>query len=162
MKKLLWLAGLLGLFYGHAWWTLSEQRAQRWIEQHELAVLEQKEGVCKDFTFDTEVSVRAVHAKGEWQLDGGRDHVCGYIKSSNAFVRVLKPQLSTQTQVLSFERAGFPWMSATAKVQQTTTFTLVNGLTMSEQGEATYVLRRGLSGLQIAGLTLRSEGNFPR
>ena len=88
--------------------------------------------------------------------------MCSYIKSSNAFVRVLKPQVSTQTEVLSFERAGFPWMSATAKVQQTTTFTLVNGLSMTEQGEATYVLRRGLSGLQIAELTLRSEGNFPR
>ena len=162
MKKLLWLGGLLGLFYGHAWWTLSEQRAQRWIEQHERAVLEQKEGVCKDFTFDTEVSVRAVHAKGEWQLDGGRDHVCGYIKSANAFVRVLKPQISTQTEVLGFERSGCPWMSATAKVRQSTTFTLINGMTMAEEGEATYVLRRGLGGLQIAGLTLRSEGNFPR
>lgn len=106
--------------------------------------------------------MRAVHAKGEWQLDGGRDHVCDYIKSANAFVRVLKPQVSAQTEMLSFERSGFPWMTATAKVQQTTTFSLVNGLTMSEQGEATYVLRRGFGGPQIAALTLRSEGNFPR
>ena len=115
MKKLVWLAALVALFYGHSRWMLSESRALRWIESHEQAVFEQKEGVCNDFSWDTEVSVRAVHAKGEWQLDGDRAYVCDYIKAANATVRLLKPQIHTDTELVSLQRSGFPWMSAEVK-----------------------------------------------
>jgi hypothetical protein len=76
MEKLVLLAALVALFYGHSRWLLSESRALQWIEAHEQAVFEQKEGVCNHFSRDTEVSVRAVHAKGEWQLDGDRASMC--------------------------------------------------------------------------------------
>lgn len=162
MKKLVWLAALVALFYGHSRWMLSDGRALRWIESHEQAVFEQKEGVCNDFSWDTEVSVRAVHAKGEWQLDGDRAYVCDYIKAANATVRLLKPQISTDTELVSVQRSGFPWMSAEVKVKQTTRFDLPGRPALTETGETTYVLRRTIKTLQIAKMTTRSEGTFPR
>ncbi|MBT9553139.1 MAG: hypothetical protein IV088_20015 [Hydrogenophaga sp.] len=162
MKKLVWLAALVALFYGHSRWMLSESRVLRWIEAHEQAVFEQKEGVCNHFSFDTEVSVRAVHAKGEWQLDGDRAYVCDYIKAANATVRLLKPAISTDTQLVSVQRSGFPWMSAEVKVKQATQFDLPGRPALTETGETTYVLRRTIKTVQIAKMTTRSEGNFPR
>jgi len=162
MKKLIWLAALAALFYGHSRWMLSEGRVLRWIETHEQAVFEQKEGVCNDFSWDTAVSVRAVHAKGEWQLAGDRAYVCDYIKAANATVRLLRPQISTDTQLVSVQRSGFPWMSAEVKVRQNTRFDLPGRPALTETGETTYVLRRTIKAVQIAQMTTRSEGTFPR
>ncbi|MGS5085733.1 hypothetical protein ACVC7V_04390 [Hydrogenophaga sp. A37] len=162
MKKLVWLAALVVLFYGHSRWMLSESRVLPWIEKHEQAVFEQKEGVCNHFTWDTKVSVRANHAKGEWQLDGDKAYMCDYIRAANATVRLLKPQIHTDTELVSLQRSGFPWMSAEVKVQQTTRFELPGRPTLTETGETTYVLRRTVKGMQIAEMTTRSEGNFPR
>lgn len=162
MKKLLWLVGLLAVFYGHSQWALSKSRALGWIEDHEQAVFAMKEGVCDDFTFDVNVNIRALNPRVEWQVDGGKDYVCGYIRSTNAHVRVLKPAIDTRTELLSLERSDFPWMTAKVKVRQTTTFTLPGLRTLNEVGETTYVLRRTIRSLQIAEMTSRSEGQFPR
>lgn len=141
---------------------LSESRVLRWIETHEQAVFEQKEGVCNHFSWDTAVSVRAVHAKGEWQLDGNQAYVCDYIKAANATVRLLKPQIHTDTALVSVQRSGFPWMSAEVKVRQNTRFERPGLPTLTEAGETTYVVRRTIKTVQIAQMTTRSEGTFPR
>lgn len=162
MRLLLWLAGLFAAFYGHGQWALSESRALAWIERHETAVLEMKEGVCNDFTWDVNVHIRASHAKGEWQVDGGKDQVCDYVRAANAHVRVLNPAVDTRTELISMERAGFPWMTATVKVRQATSFTLPGVRTLNEAGETTYVLRRTIKSMQIADMSTISKGQFPR
>lgn len=162
MKKLLWLVGLLAVFYGHSQWALSKSRALGWIEDHEQAVFAMKEGVCDDFAFDVNVNIRAGHPKGEWQVDGGKNYVCDYVRASNAHVRVLKPAIDTRTELVSLEHSDFPWMTAKVKVRQITTFTLPGLRTLNEVGETTYVLRRTIRSLQIAEMTSRSEGQFPR
>ena len=162
MKKLLWIVGLVAVFYGHSQWALSKSRTLSWIEQHEQAVLAMQEGVCQNFAYDVAVHIRARHAKGEWQVDGGKDQVCDYVRAANAHVRVLKPVIDTRTELVSLERSGFPWMSATIKVRQATTFSMPGLRTLSEVGETTYVLRRTIKSMQIADLSSRSEGQFPR
>jgi hypothetical protein len=88
--------------------------------------------------------------------------VCDYIKAANATVRLLKPQISTDTDLVSVQRSGFPWMSAEVKVRQNTRFELPGMPTLTETGETTYVLRRTIKTVQIAKMTTRSEGTFPR
>lgn len=162
MRKLLWLVGFLAAFYGHSQWTLSQSRMLGWIEAHEQAVFAMKEGICSDFTYDVTVNIRAKHPKGEWQVDGGKVQVCGYVRAANAHVRVLNPAIETHTELVSLERSDFPWMSATVKVRHATTFALPGVRTLNEVGETTYVMRRTIKSMQIAELTSRSAGQFPR
>ena len=162
MKKLLWLVGLVAGFYGHSQWALSKSRTLGWIKAHEQAVFDMKEGVCNDFAFDVNVNIRASHPKGEWQVDGGKDYVCDYVRAANAHVRVLKPTIDTHTELVSLQRSRFPWMTATVKVRHATTFALPGVRTLNEVGETTYVLRRTIKSMQIAEMTSRSKGQFPR
>ena len=103
MKKLL-LAGLAAAFFGHAQWAFSESRTLRWIESHERAVFDMQEGVCKHFTHDVRVDIVAKTPKGEWQVEGGKEEVCDYVRAANAQVRVLMPELNTRTELLSLQQ----------------------------------------------------------
>lgn len=151
----------MGVFYGHSRWMLSEARVLDWIDKHDKAIVEQQDGVCDAFARTADISIRAVHARGEWQVDGGRNEVCGYLKSANAFVRLLKPEVNTRTELVSFERSGLPWMQARVTVRKATDFRL-GERTLTESAETSYVLRRTIKGVQITGMTTRSQGQFPR
>lgn len=161
MRKLLWLVVLAGAFYGHSRWAFSDAGVLRWIEKHDAAVVDQQEGVCDAFARDAVITIRAVHARGEWQVDGGRNEVCGYLKSSNAYVRLLKPDVETHTELVSIQRSGFPWMQASVTVRKATEFRL-GTKTLAETAETSYVLRRTIKGMQITGMNTRSQGQFPR
>jgi hypothetical protein len=84
------------------------------------------------------------------------------IKAANATVRLLKSQIHADTELVSVQRSGFPWMSATVKMRQTSTLQMRGAPLMTEVSDSTYVVKRTLEGRQITSIDAESTVSLSR
>ena len=162
MRKIVWLAFLAGAFYAHAQFMFSERQIAQWLNQHEEAVMRGKDKACDDYTRDLKVHIRAGAATREWQVDGGKDMMCEYEKRASAAFMLTNARINTQREILSVERSGFPWMSATVKVHEESSVQIGRMPPMKETADTTLVFERGIRALSVSRIDSLSEGNFPR
>jgi hypothetical protein len=162
VRKIVWLAFLVGAFYAHAHFMFSERQILRWLNQHDEAVMRGKDKACDDYTRDLKVHIRAGGAMREWQVDGGKDMMCEYEKRASAAFMLANARINTQREIVSVERSGFPWMSATVKVHEENSVQMGRLPPMKEVADTTLVFERGIRALSVSSIDSESEGNFPR
>src|SRR5262249_49018284 len=128
MRKLLIL--LLGsgvAYYAYGAHMFAEGSVQRWIADHDGREWYGNDSACEDYADDVEVSVLAEGLKGRWEVEGGKDEICGYIKRASAAFIVLDAHSSTRYEDLSIRRGGFPWRSAVVTFKQQTEIRAAEG-----------------------------------
>src|SRR4029077_4185928 len=92
------LIGLLGLgavYYAHGAHTFSQSSVQSWIADHEAREMSGSYSACNDYADDVEVSLTSERTKWRWEVEGGKEEICGYIKQNAAALTVL--QASTES-----------------------------------------------------------------
>ena len=95
MKKLLFAAALCAAFYAHAKTLFAEHKVMRFVADHSMRSMSGDSAACDDFTSDMEVSLTSTGAMKRWEVEGGKDEMCGYMRQSSAAFTVL--QARTQT-----------------------------------------------------------------
>jgi hypothetical protein len=118
------------------------------------------ETVCNTFSDDVKVNIVDRSPQGRWEVEGGKDQVCGYIKQASASFVVMGANIHTSVDNLTIQRSGFPWMTAELAYQQKTSITAGRGAPvppLTAVSDDRMTLKRTLGGLRITRLEAQSR-----
>ncbi|MFL6672649.1 MAG: hypothetical protein ACJ8LG_05060 [Massilia sp.] len=160
MKKIFLLVALCGAFYLHARTSFSESHITTWLGEHSAKAMAGEPSACDDYADDMEVVLRAEGRRGAWEVEGGKNQMCGYLKQSAAVFTVLQASTRAEFQDLRVVRDGFPWMKARVTYSQRTDVSAqrIPGFTIASEDEL--VLVRTLSGIKIRSVQSKSSGGL--
>ena len=162
MRKLFWIGVLAAAFYGHSRFVFSEPAMMSWMQKQQDLALKGADGMCDAYAQDVQVNLRMQTERGETAVEGGREDLCNHLKDASAALRVTQPSLNINNELLSLEPSGFPWMSATVKLRQTSTLQMRGAPLMTEVSDSTYVVKRTLEGRQITSIDSDSTVSLSR
>ncbi|MGS5085734.1 hypothetical protein ACVC7V_04395 [Hydrogenophaga sp. A37] len=152
MNKFYWAGILMAAFYGHSRFVFSEPAMMSWMQKQQNLALKGADGMCDAYAQDVKVSLRMQTERGEAAVEGGKEDLCNHLKDASAALRVTQPSLNINNELLSLEPSGFPWMSATVKMRQTSTLQMRGAPLMTEVSDSTYVVKRTFEGRQISSI----------
>lgn len=156
MKKLGLLVLVLAGFYLDGYRRFTEDNVRQFLADFSLNSYQgNHETVCGLFADDVEVSINDESPQGRWEVEGGKEEACGYIKQSTAAFMALRARVDTSYDDVVVKRSGFPWLTAEITYQQTTHITAGGGIPMPPMtavSEDTLILKRTLGGLRIVKL----------
>jgi hypothetical protein len=162
MRKLFWIGVLAAAFYGHSRFVFSEPSLMSWMQKQEDLALRGADGMCDAYAKDVKVNLRMQTERGETAVEGGKEELCNHLKDASAALRVIQSDLNINNELLSLEPSGFPWMSATVKVRQTSTMQMRGAPLVTEVSDSTYVVKRTLEGRQISSIDSDSTVSLSR
>lgn len=157
MRKIFFAALILVSFYVHARMVFSEPRLNQWVADHSARAMAGNQTACEDFSSDVLVSIHARSTGGVWEVEGGKDEVCGYLRQSSAALTVLQASVRTSFENVKIERSGFPWLTAKVQYTEKTSVSAERMPSMQFESRETLVVERTVSGIKIKALT--SEGS---
>lgn len=152
MRKLFWLGVLFAAFYGHGYVMFSEPAVMSWLGKQDRLVLDGDEKMCDAYASDIQVRMQMQTAQGEVLLEGGKPELCEYMKDAQATLKMVRASVNMNTELVGLERSGFPWLTATVKVRETSTVQMGRMPPMTEEGDSTITIRRTLQGRQITAI----------
>lgn len=161
MKRLLLLAlAALAAFYAHARLSFAEPKLASWLVQQSAQAMSGDSAACDAYADNLQVNLSADGQRGKWEVEGGKEEMCAYLKQAAAAFTVLQARTQSEFGDLRIVRDGFPWTSARVSYTQRMTVE-ANGLpTMTVTGEDALVVVRTLSGLKIKSIESRSSGGL--
>jgi len=160
MRKLFWLGVLAAAFYGHSRFVFSEPSVMSWMQKQDQMVMRGEDGMCDAYASDLRFEIRSRSAMGHLQTDGGKEALCQHLRDASATFRATQASVNHNMELVSVDVSGFPWLSATVKTRQTTTVRMRGAPAIKEVGESTTVVRRTLSGREIASIDINSEASL--
>jgi len=157
MKKLVYLALIVGAYYAHSRFVFSDDALQRWVAQHAARAMAGEQSACDDYSDAVNVNIHAEDQQGSWEVEGGKSEVCGYMKQASAAFTVLQASTNITYENFKVERTGFPWLEAKVSYEEHTSVSAAMIPAMTAISNDTLVLKRGLSGLKIVSITADSN-----
>src|SRR5262249_28097809 len=91
-------------YYAYGAHMFSQGSLQSWISNHDAREWSGSDSACEDYADDVEVSVTDDRPKGRWEVEGGKEEICGYIRKSSAAFTLLDAETSTTYEDLSIKR----------------------------------------------------------
>jgi len=161
MIRLILIAlALLGGFYAHGRYTFSEPQVMGWLTKHSAHSMQGDSVACDDYADDVKVALTAKGLRGRWEVEGGKQEMCGYLKQSSAALTVLQARTQTEFEDVHITRGGFPWTTASVKYTQRTSAQAGPMPSLTIVSEDAMVLARTTSGLRIRELQSESSGGL--
>jgi hypothetical protein len=156
------IAALLGIgaaYYAYSAHSFSESSVRRWIADHGVREMAGNDSACDDYADDVEVTLVSDRDKSQWQVEGGKDEICGYIKQAAAAYTVLQARIESHYDDVTIERAGFPWRSAVVKFTESSDISS-SKVSFAATSENEVTLVRTFGGMKIT--RLNSTGQIAR
>ena len=160
MKKFVLLVLACIVYYVYARTSFSEPQVTSWLTSHAMRTMSGDTRACDDYTDDVEVTLTADGRHGRWEVEGGKDEMCGYLRQAAAQFTVLQATTSTRFEDVRVERGRFPWTQAKVTYTQRTTVQASRIPTMTIESEDTVALVRTMSGTKIRSIESRATGGF--
>lgn len=160
MKKFVLLALACVLYYAYARNSFSETRVTSWLMDHSVRAMSGDTNACHDYTDDLEVTLTAQGQRGRWEVEGGKDEMCGYLRQAAAGFTVLQASTNTQFEDVRVERGGFPWTKAKVSYTQRTSVRAGSIPTMTIESEDTVELVRTMAGTKIRSIQSHATGGL--
>jgi len=159
MKRLfIFVLLAVGSMYLHARVTFSESRVNYWLVNHSVRFMQGDQSACDDYDSDVEVTLTAEGRRGRWEVEGGKDEICGYMKQASAAFIVLQASTESVLSNVKIEAGGFPWTKARVSFKETTTVRVKGMPSMTIESNDTVLLARTFTGVKIKSLESKSEG----
>lgn len=147
----------LCILYFQSRLAFSESHVMNWINEYNNKAISGDSTVCDNFTDDVEVNIFAETLQGHWEVEGGKDEMCGYLRQASAAFIILHASTNTQFDSLQIERGGFPWTTAQVKYHYKATMQADRIPTMTVDGNDTLILSKSIfSGLKIKSMESKS------
>lgn len=160
MKKIVLLVALFAAFYLHARTSFSESHVTNWLSKHVTRAMSGDLAACDDFADNMEVALTAEGRRGRWEVEGGKNEMCGYLKQSAALLTVLQARTSSQFEDIRVVPSDFPWMSARVTYKQRTDVDVQRLPRLAIESEDELVLVRTFSGIKIKSVQSTSTGGL--
>lgn len=162
MKKLIWLGVLAAAFYGHSRFVFSEPAMMSWMQKQNQMAMRGEDGMCDGYASDLRFEIRSQNARGAVLIDGGKVELCEHLKDASAAFRATQASVNNNMELVSVEPSGFPWLSATVKLRQSTTVRMRGAPALTEVADSTVVVRRTLNGREIANIDSSNHASLSR
>lgn len=162
MKKLAVVLLVLFGYWLDGYRKFSDDHVRRFLVEQNLSVFQGKtETACEAFSDDVDVDIVDRQPAGHWEVQGGKEQICAYLRQAAASFVVLGARVDTAFDNVEIRRSGFPWRTAEVSYRERTTITGAgNGLpipTMIAVSEDRMTLKRTLGGLRITRLEAKSR-----
>jgi hypothetical protein len=108
------------VFYAHARISFAEPKVMSWLMSHSTRAMSGDTTACDDYTDDVEVVLTASGRSGRWEVEGGKNELCGYLRQAAAAFTVLQARVDTRYEDIEITPASFPWMDASVSYTQIT------------------------------------------
>src|SRR5262245_58867050 len=83
-------------YYAYSAHSFSEGSVRSWLAEHERREMAGNDSACDDYDDNVEIELTSDSARGKWEVEGGKDQICGYIKQAAAAYTVLQAQMHTE------------------------------------------------------------------
>ncbi|HLO93507.1 MAG TPA: hypothetical protein VK195_04260 [Burkholderiaceae bacterium] len=157
MKLLIGALLLVAAWLGHSRLMFTESRVMPLMTAHTLKVYEGDASACDFYADDVQVDIVQEMREGRWEVEGGKDEVCGFIRKAGAGLVLLDANVNTEFADISLERKGFPWTEATLSYTEHVTMSAERMPEVVFTSQDELVLVRTLTGVKIKAIHSRGR-----
>jgi hypothetical protein len=158
VKRLITISiALFAAFYAHSKIVFSESNVMSMLTRHNTKALSGDSAACDDYANDVAVELTAEDHRGRWEVEGGKDELCGYLKQASAALTVLQASTSSEFTDVSISRSGFPWTTATVKYTERTVVSAAHVPEFTSVSHDEMKLARSFTGLKIIAVRSTSR-----
>ncbi len=155
MKLLIWPLLLVAAWIGHGRLMFTESRVMPLVTQNTMQVFSGDNKACDFYTDDVQVDLESDQRAGRWEVEGGKDELCGYLRKAAAAFVLLDAQVHTEYSDVKLERKGFPWTEATLHYTEHVTVQTDKLPTMTFTSDDELILVRTLTGVKVRSVHSR-------
>lgn len=158
MKRLIIISfALFAAFFAHSKFVFSESNVMTMLAKHNAKALSGDTSACDAYSNDVEVELTAEDPRGRWEVEGGKDELCGYLKQASAALTLLQASTSSEFRDVSISRSGFPWVTAVVNYTEHTSITAAHIPQIKYISHAEVIISRSITGLKIIKLKSTSK-----
>lgn len=160
------LAVIALVYLAHSYYLTSPSNVRKFIEQHELLSMKNVNEACDNYTDDMEVSLYMDEPDRYWEVEGGKDEMCGFLQKGQAALVLSEGSVTTSFHDMNIVRGGFPFTKATATYTQMAEVNM-DGQTMrgikvklTSKTHDKIELKRTFTGLKISKVEAKGKVQF--
>ena len=157
--KLLIAAG--ALYLAQSYYLLTPSHIESFLMDHQVLAMNDPVAACDDYSDDIEVMIHHTTPDGRWEVEGGKNELCGYMKQSQAALVVTQASASGHFENMDVS-TSFPWQSARANYDEISNVTMGALGSISSKTHDTLKIERTLTGLEIVSITSTGGANVGR
>ena len=139
------------LYLGQSYYLLSANKVEKFLAEHNALAMQDPVAACDNYSDDVEVSINHDTGNGIWEVEGGKNEICGYIKQSQAALTVLQANTSGHLENLTV-KTGFPWSKAHVSYDEINEVQMNTLGSISSKTHDVIDIKRTLTGLSIASV----------
>lgn len=148
------LAIMAVLFMGQSYYLTSANHVEKFIAENNALAMQDPVKACDNYTDDVEASIYYDMPIGHWEVEGGKDELCGYIRQGQAAMVVTQGSMSASLANVKVT-TRFPWLTAIAEYDESSTTSMGKAGTFNSKSHDVIELKRTLTGLKIRKITAK-------
>lgn len=157
--KLLTAAG--ALYLAQSYYLLTPSHVETFLMEHQTQAMNDPVAACDNYSDEVEVTINHRTPAGTWEVEGGKDEICGYMKQSQAALVVMQASTSGYFDGMSVN-TGFPWQKARASYDEINNVSMGAIGAISSTTHDTIDIKRTLTGLEIVSVNSVGGANVAR
>lgn len=145
------IAGVV-LYLGQSYYLLSSAHVEKFLVEHNTLAMNDPIAACDNYSDKVAVTINHKTADGTWEVEGGKNELCGYLKQSQAALVVTQASTSGHFENMDVI-SSFPWRKAHVSYDE------INNVSMGAIGAISSTthddieIKRTLTGLEIISFT---------
>lgn len=145
------IAGVV-LYLGQSYYLLSSAHVEKFLVEHNTLAMNDPVAACDNYSDKVAVTINHKTADGTWEVEGGKNELCGYLKQSQAALVVMQANTSGHFENMNVI-SSFPWRKAHASYDEINTVSMGALGTISSTTNDNVDIKRTLTGLEIVSVT---------
>lgn len=139
------------LYLGQSYYLLSSNHVEQFLADHNTLAMNDPAAACDNYSDDVNVFINHDTGNGTWEVEGGKNDICSYIKQTQAALTVLQANTSGHFENMNVI-TGFPWRKARASYDEINNVQMGSIGSISSKTHDNIEIKRTLTGLQIVSV----------
>lgn len=152
--KLLIAAG--ALYLAQSYYLLTPSHVETFLMEHQTLAMNDPVAACDNYSDEVEVTINHKTTDGTWEVEGGKNELCGYLKQSQAAFIVMQASTSVHFENVDVI-SSFPWQKSRASYDEINNVSMGAIGAISSKTHDTLKIKRTLTGLEIVSVTSVGE-----
>lgn len=140
------------LYLGQSYYLLSSNHVEQFLADNSTLAINDPVAACDNYSDDVKVMINHKTPEGTWEVEGGKNELCGYLKQSQAAMVVMQASTSGYFDNISVN-TSFPWQKARASFDEINNVSIGSMGSISSKTHETFTIKRTLTGLKIVSVT---------
>lgn len=146
MMKYIWLVvALLAFHFGGGYFATSERRVEKYIHNFSMLSNQDAAKACELVDDKVDVSLTQELPTSTWEVEGGKDELCGFMKQGIAAMTVLQGNITWRFENMQV-KSSFPWQSVKVSYDEIATISAAQMGTIHTKMHYDLQLKRKLTG----------------